>query len=369
MKFNFLCSAYSSMKIFLLITIFISPLFAQENLKSDIKSKNIYIDYLSYPKRVFTKQKFEVVLKTTIFIDQSKYDKIITTFEGEENIDLPEITPVWNKEKENIYISKISFKSKDKQFTLPNITIALLKDNSIIDFISINSPKIKFEKIAVNQKLFSRIIASNLEINTIKTKQYTNNILHSTINIQATNSNLEDMRLNSFDDQGIKSLSDKPPHQNLYYYVMIPSHKKEIQFTYYNTILKDFILITLPITLEEELVSTQTDLNPYNSSILIYKQISVISLLIITILLFIFTKRNKYLFIIVILISIIGYLFIPNKKLIIQSGTKIYILPTKYSTVYKVLENKELVEIINKKENYLKVLFKNNNIGWIKDDS
>jgi len=354
-----------SLKIFLLLSILITSLFSQD----DVKSKDIYIDYLSYPKRVFTKQKFEVVLKATILIDQSKYDKIITTFEGEDNIEIPEVTPVWNKEKDNIFISNILFKSKDKQFTLPNITIALIKENTIVDFISIKSPKIKFEKIAVNQKLFSHIIASNLEINTVKTKQYTNSMLLSTINIEATNSNLEDMRLNEFDDQGIKSLSDAQPHQNIYYFVMIPSHKKEIRFTYYNTILKDFIMITLPITLDDELVSTQTDLNPYNSSILIYKQISVLLFLIITIALFIFTKKNRYLFIMVILISIIGYLFIPNKKTIIQAGTKIYILPTKYSTVYKVLENKKLVEIINKKDKYVKVLFKNENIGWIKDDS
>ncbi|MEA3553155.1 MAG: hypothetical protein U9R39_01995 [Campylobacterota bacterium] len=354
-----------SIKIFLLISILITSLLSQD----DLKSKDIYIDYLSYPKRVFTKQKFEVVLKATILIDQSKYDKIITTFEGEENIDLPEVMPVWNKDKDNVFISNIIFKSKEKQFTLPNVTIALLKENNIVDFISLKSPKIKFEKIAVNQKLFSHVIASNLEINTVKTKQYTNSMLLSTINIEATNSNLEDIRLNEFDDQGIKSLSDSPPHQNIYYYVMIPSHTKEIRFTYYNTILKDFIMITLPITLDEELVSTQTDLNPYNSSILIYKQFAVILLLIIILILFVVTKKTKYLFMMVILISIIGYLFMPNKKIILQSDTKIYILPTKHSTVYKVLENKELVEIINKKDKYIKVLFKNKNIGWIKDDS
>ncbi len=356
MKFN--------LKIFLLITIFISSLFSQD----DIKSKDIYIDYISYPKRVFTKQKFDVILKATILINQDKYDKIITTFEGEENIDIPESTPVWVNTKENIFISKIIYKSKDKQFTLPNITLALLKNEVIVDFISIKPPKIKFEKIALNQKLFSNIIASNLEINTIKTKQYTNSMLLSTINIEATNSNLEDMRLNEFNDQGIKSLTDKAPYQNIYYYVMIPSHTKEIKFTYYNTILKDFVMITLPISLDEELVSTQTDLNPYNSSILIYKQFSTLVILIIVIILFIITKQNKYLFIIVILISIIGYLFIPNKKIIIPVNTKIYILPTKHSTVYKILENKELVEIINKKDKYIKVLFKNDNIGWIKDD-
>ena len=98
-------------RIFLLITIVTTSLLSLEV----IKSKNIYIDYLSYPKRVFTGQKFEIVLKATILINQEKYDKIITTFEGEDNIELPEVTPIWNKDKDNIFISNIRFKSKDKK--------------------------------------------------------------------------------------------------------------------------------------------------------------------------------------------------------------------------------------------------------------
>ncbi|MEA3499164.1 MAG: hypothetical protein U9R16_08910 [Campylobacterota bacterium] len=352
-------------KFFLLINIVFAIFLEADN----VKSKDIYLEYISYPKRVFTGQKFEIVLKATILKPYENYDKIITTFNSQENIDIPEIEPIWSKDTENIYISNITFKSKGEQFILPNITIALLKDNRIIDFISIKPPNIKFEKIAVNQNLFSKIIASNLEINTIKTKQYSNSMLLSTINIEATNSNLEDIRLNNFEEQGIKSLTDTPPLQNLYYYVMIPSHTKEIKFTYYNTILKDFIMINLPISLEEELVSTQTDLNPYDSNILIYKQYSVVFLLIIIIILFIITKKNRYLFIISILISIIAYLFIPNKKIIVDAKTKIYILPTTYSTIYKVLDKQELVEVINKKDKYIKVLFKNKNIGWIRDDS
>ena len=353
-----------SLKLFLLTAIFFSTLLSEEN----IKSKDIYIDYISYPKRVFTGQKFEVVIKATILHSEENYDKIITTFIDEENIDVPSQEPIWNKDKDNIYISKIIFKSKTEQFILPNITIALLKDEQIVDFITVKPPEIKFEKIAVNQKLFSNIIASNLEINTVKTKQYTNSKLLSTINIEATNSNLEDIKLNKFKEQGIESLSDNPPYQNLYYFVMIQSHTKEIRFTYYNTILKDFVMITLPITLDEELVSTQTDLNPYNSSILIYKQSLVLSFLLITIILYIFKRQNIYLVIMVILISIVGYLFIPNKKIVLNPETKIFILPTKHSTVFKILDKKELVEIINEKDDYIKVLFKNENIGWIKDD-
>ena len=324
------------------------------------------MDYESYPKRVFTGQKFDIKLKVIILKPKDQYDKIITTFVDEQNIEILTNEPAWVEGKQNTYISTITFKVHNLQFKMPKITVAILENSDIINYISIEPLKIKFEKIAINQKLFSNIIAKDLQILTIKTKQFTNNMLHSTINIEATNSNLEDINLTQYSEQGIKDLTEKYPNQSIYYYVMTPSHTKSIKFTYYNTVLKDFVMIEIPINLDVELVSTQSDLNPYNSSILIYKQILSGVLLFVAILLFIITKHNRYLIVVTILIIFIAYLFIPNKKIILQNKTKVYILPTKNSTIFKVLDKKELVEIINEKNKFQKVLFHNQNIGWIK---
>jgi len=350
-------------RVLLLFTLFTTSLFSNE----EIESKELYLEYSSHPQRVFTGQKFDIELKALILKDENTYDKIVTTFTTEKNIEILTQDIVWIKNKSSEYITKVSYKVFADDFNLPKITLALSKDEEIIDFISIDSPAIQYEKIAVNQKLFSKIIAKNLEIFTVKTKQYTNNILHTTINLKATNANLEDFILNSYgEDQGINSLSDMYPDQNLYYYVMIPSHTKQIKFTYYNTNSKDFVMMTIPIILDEELVSTQTELNPYNSSILIYKQVLSAVILIIFIIIFIFKRKNIYLIFITIFIAILAYLFIPNKKILLKEDIKVYILPTNSSTVFKSLESKQIVEIVNENEDFIKVLFNNESIGWIK---
>lgn len=350
-------------RLLLLLTLFTTSLFSSE----EIESKELYLEYSSHPQRVFTGQKFDIKLKALILKDENTYDKIVTTFTTENNIEVLTHDVIWIKNKSSEHIATVSYKVLQDDFILPKITLALSKDEEIIDFISIDSPKIQYEKIAVNQKLFSKIIAKNLEILTVKTKQYTNNILHTTINLRALNSNLEDFILNSYgEDQGINSLSDMHPNQNLYYYVMIPSHTKQIKFTYYNTDSKSFVMMTIPIILDEELVSTQTELNPYNSSILIYKQILSISILIIFGIIYIFTRKNIYLIIITIFIVILAYLFIPNKTILLKENIKVYILPAKNSTVFKSLESKKIVEIVNENENFIKVLFDNESIGWIK---
>jgi SH3-like domain-containing protein len=68
---------------------------------------------------------------------------------------------------------------------------------------------------------------------------------------------------------------------------------------------------------------------------------------------------------VIVFILISAYLFIPNKKILVNENINIYILPSSHSTVYNRLKQKHIVEIINEKNNFYKVLFKNNNIGWI----
>jgi len=352
-------------KVFFLFLVLSSTLFSQD----EIESKELYLEYDSYPQRVFTGQKFDIKLKALILKEEDSYDNIVTTFTTEKNIEVLTHNVIWTKNEASEYTTTISYKAFENTFTLPKITLALSKDEEIIDFISIASPVIDHGKIAVNQKLFSKVIAKNIEVFTVKTKQYTNNILHATLHIKGTNSNLEDFTLDSYEnEQGISSLSDNYPEQNLYYFVLIPSHTKQIKFTYYNTDSKDFVTITLPIILEEELVSTQTELNPYNSSILIYKQVLVAGFLLLFIFLFMFSRKNVYLIIITIFIALLAYLFIPNKKILLKENIKVYILPTEHSTVFKLLNSKEIAEKINENDEVVKVLFGNQSIGWIKKD-
>lgn len=350
-------------KLILLITIFCSSLLVANNTKS----KEIYLSYEKYPNRVFTGQKFDIVINAIILQNNTQYDKIVTTFTDEKSIDILTQDIQWTQTKPNRYTTTVSYKVYDKEFVLPRITLALIKDGQIVNFSSIESPKIEYEKIAINQKLFSNVIAKDLQVHTVKTKQYTNNILHTTLHLEGVNSNLEDFHFNSYEEQGVNSLTENYPNQSLYFYVMIPSHVKQINFTYYNTLQKEFISIHIPIILDEELVSTQTELNPYNSSILIYKQVFSGVFLVLFIILFIITKHNRYLIFITIMIIILAYLFIPNKKILLSEDTKVYILPTSNSTIYKILERKHIVDIINKKDKFVKVLFDNENIGWIKE--
>ena len=350
------------LKLFLTLVLLSIYLFSNEN----IKSKEIYLSFESYPKRVFTGQKFEVELKAIILKSKDSYDNIVTKVAKQSNIGLLTKTIKWEEQKDGNFRTKLTFKAYDQKFTKPKITIVLLKSEEIVDYATTKEIEIEYQKIAINQKLFSNIIAKDIKIVSVKTKQYSNTLLHNTIQIEGVNSNLEDIKLIQYKEQGISDLSSEYPTQMLYYFVITPINTKKIDFTYYNTDQNKFIKIQVPVILSEDLVSTQTELNPYNSSMLLYKQVAIGSLLAIFLLLYIFTRDLKHLIMVAILIIAVAYLFIPNKKILLNEGTNVYILPTNNSTVYKKLDRKFIVQTLNKENGFVKVLFKNSNIGWVK---
>ncbi|MBD3840275.1 MAG: hypothetical protein IE909_00065 [Campylobacterales bacterium] len=351
--------------LFLLFLFSASLLCAQQSLEG-IDPKKIYIQYNQYPKRVFTNQQFDILLKGVILEDEETFDSIVTDFSDYENIQVLTTKPQWIKKEENIYETKIAFKVFQEQFTMPRITVALKNGENITHFKTIEPLQIKFEKIAISEDIFCNVIAKELQLVSAKTKQYTNNLLITTLHLEGQNSNLENFYLNKFAEQGLKDIQKNYPQQSIFYYVIVPIHMDQIVFEYYNTLLNDFVKLEIPVQVEEELVSTQTDLNPYNSSILLYKQIAIALCLVTTLVLFAIKRKNIYLVFASVFILILAYYFIPNKKIILQKGTMVYILPSKNSTVFKITQKQEIAEIINQKDEFIKVIFENQNIGWIK---
>ena len=185
--------------------------------------------------------------------------------------------------------------------------------------------------------------------------------------MKPTNSNLEEFYLSQFDEQGIKNFEENNMLQSMFYYVLIPSHINNIQFNYYNPINTTFINVELPIILEDDLVSTQTNLNPNDGNLIIYKIVATGVLLILLLLLYLKTF-NRFLIVFILgFIYIFILLLLPNEEITLKANTKIYILPTNLSTVYKITSQETTVEVLHEKNNFKKVLLKNKNIGWIKE--
>ncbi len=360
---------------------------------SVLKSKKLYLKYTKIPKTIYTNQRFNVTLEAIILFPQENYNTIKTSYSYEKNIELLDSNITWIKQSNNKYTTTLTFKAKSKDFRLPVITVSVKKyrtimsnifigDNEVggnnivtqksiiyntLGYINIQPPKINYSNIAVNQKSFSKIIATNLIVKDIQTKQYNNSMLMVVINIQAKNSNLEEFFLGSFKEQKIEDFEQNGNIQEIFYSVIVPKHTDNINFKYYNPQTTKFIEVQLPISLEEDLISTQSDLNPQDNSLLIYKIVLLGILLIIALLIYIKTFNKLLLVFILFLLAVFINIILPNSTIIIKPNSHVYILPTNLATIYKDTNTTIKVEVLKKRNGFIKVLFDDKRVGWIKE--
>lgn len=355
----------------------ILPLFIALNLCADdnvsiqdtqsVVSKNLYVSYDEVPSEIYKNQQFEITLKA--IITTPLWDRIDTKFDlSSGDFKLNDKSPGWKWSEDNTYYNKYYLKANKKVTSLPKITISIYnEDYELLEQAVTPSKEIVYKDILGDEK-YSNVIASDLRVLSQKTKQYNNLTLMSVIELEGIRSNLEDFYLKEFEQQGMQSFQDYQSKQKLIYYMMIPTYKSKIDFTYYNFETKTFESIDIPIILEHDLVSTQTDLNPSNSNLLIYKQIGILVCILVLLLIFYFKRRKILLFLIAIALGVFAATFIPNKMAILKSSSNIYILPTKNSTLFQTTSRGMEVEVLMQKDEYLKILLPNKTIGWVKAD-
>ncbi|WP_428026272.1 hypothetical protein [Arcobacter sp.] len=351
----------------------LKPSYYQEIIKTtpddNSKEKNIYLSYKSFPEKIFKNQRFEIVLKAIIPVED--YDKIETRFINSQNMNVLNPESPWIEQEDKTFENKFYFKAYENSFVIPTFQVAIYKDLQLVEVENIKPKEVSFSEIGKNIDNFSHVIAKDLVINAHKTKQYNNDELITIMDINAVESNLEDFYIKDVKEQGISKIEDNYPEQNLLYYLVLPVHAKKIDFSYYNTIEKRFVTIKIPIILENELVSTQTDLNPNKSNILLYKRVVFGFLFVVFLIIFIWKRKKIYL--IFTLISCIGALIysIPNKTSILKKDSYVYILPTKKSTIFQKTDKDYIVEVSIKRGEFVKIIVEQGDksmIGWVKEN-
>ena len=359
-------SIFSSVFI-LFATLFFSVL---TNLNAGTTAKTIYAKYTNVPKIVYSKQRFSVKIEAKILISQKTTPYRISTYVNKNKSSVKLLTKdiVWYKIAQGVYSTTLQFKVLKDNVYLPRVSVSLVNNNNaVLSRTTLSNKKITYRKIAINKEKYSNIIASEFKVVNVKTKQYTNKELIHVLSIKAKNSNLEEFHINKFKNQGQKVLDTNMNTQMLYYFVITPIGQRAINFNYFNTKQNKFININLPISIKEELVSTQTDLNPYENDMKIYKSIAISVVVMFFLMMYYFTREYFYLFFTVITMTLLIYFLYPNKTIMVKKDTKVYILPTPNSTVFSIMKNEHKAQILIEKEKFLKVLFENNSVGWIKN--
>jgi len=215
---------------------------------------------------------------------------------------------------------------------------------------------------------YSGVVAKKLELLQHKEVQFNKELNLVVMKIRGEMANLEDFRVPFAKKQHIKDINDSFPTMTILYYAFIPSSITKLRVSYFDSSLREFKSIFFDIVVRDQTVSTQSDINPNEDKNKIIK-IAVVLTLSLLLLLWGIWKRS-WIAVLAALAGMLfgGYLALPMKKVCVRGGSKIYILPTKNSTVFEINPTDKVYIKLNETNDYIKIKIDDQKVGWVKDE-
>ena len=341
--------------------------FYDTNRSEEIEKKqSIFLSYEKIPSSIIVNQQFAIKVKA--IVATQNFDNIKDRVIPQKNFKVLNLDENWTKENDYRYYKTFYMRAKENNATFPQIFLELFKNDQLI--ASQQFPELKLNIISLHTgKYFSNIVANSLDIVKTKTTKFDENSLLVVLEIVAKDANLKDFKLSWVIRDGVDSFVDKFPMSKIYYYAIVPKYTKKFIFTYFNIKQNRLIKKSINLTIDNEEISTQSDLNPRNSSFTFFKNMTYGFLAIILLLIFFKRRRVIYLLLFVTLIVLFFSNINPLKNISIAKNSKVYILPIKNSTIFYIAPKKIEVQKLSERENYIKIILPNKKIGWVKEQN
>ena len=367
------------MKLLLLSLLFISSLLA---------NKVIYLSYDEVPTRVVKGEIFPITIKALSTVRD--FQNIEYTFTNHNGLEVLNTIP-YREEKGKYYYETFYFTTTGSNAKLPDIEATLITpddysslDENLTEIIDIDMAEYndtqtyhdttvligtKLNVVTLNpKKNFSNIIANSFEIVEYKTTNYDNK--HNIIVLVATaqNSHIQNMSFKGVYKQGIESVTSSYFDSRITYYVVINEEIENFTFSYFDLTKNRFVRINIPIIVDDDSVTTQSDIKPKDQSRELLKMKIAAAVAFIG---FIFILwRRKYIYLVLILIPLIYivYLSIPEKEICIKSGSQIHLLPVDNGTIFETTTGTLYLQKEGSTKTFLKVKLQNEKIGWVKNE-
>lgn len=344
------------MKILILLTLLLfSSLYA---------NKVLYLSYDKVPQRVIKGEVFPVTIKTISTVKDFK----AINYRFSNKVGLKVLNDVPYREKKGKYfLETFNFIATRNSSRLPDIIASLEADREYQNTTLLGKD---LNVIALNPKQdFANVIADSFELLEYKTTSYDNKHNIVIFTAQAQNSNLDDITFKNVFKQGVESItSNNVIDPKVTYFVVIKKELEKFSFSYFNIGSNKFSNIIIPIIVDDDSVTTQTDLKPRDHSKVDLK-INIAAGITILILFFaIWRKKFVYLILVLFPLSYIGYLSIPPKDVCIKQGSNIYLLPVNNGTIFETTPNEYTLPKEGSTQEYTKVKLQNEKIGWVKNE-
>jgi len=341
-------------RAFLLVLFFISSLYA---------NKVIYLSYDKIPTRIIQGEIFTVTLKALSTVKD--FDDISYQFSHAEGVDILDDTPIREQKGKFLY-DTFHLLATSNVVKLPDVNASLIASQEY------NSTFIQGQKLNVIQLNpkgnFSNIIANNLQLDDYKTTSYDNKHNIIVFVLSGENTNIDAMHFKNIYKQGKESSKNSYLISKITYFVIIDKRAEHFSFTYFNLLKNSFEPIDIPVIVDDDSVTTQSDLKPRDQSHDIQKMYIAATIAILGFILVLIRHKGIYLLFIFLPLGYILYLSIPQQEICIKKGAKIHLLPVDNGTIFETVTKEHSLPKEGQTERYIKVKLNNDRIGWVKNE-
>ncbi len=270
------------------------------------------------------------------------------------------------------YTTTLYFEASDVNAQLAQISVNLKRNKETFQQASLNINPMQFKRIN-GGKNYSHIVAQELEIKHFKSDFFDDKNLVMIVELAAKNANLKNFKLNNdkIIQQRVDGLRGDFNESSAFYSAVFAPNLNELNFSYFNTTAQRLESVNLRVEVSDEKISTQSDLNPKNNSLDLYKRLALWALA--GIFGVFFVLKRHYVLLVAALIFFGASFLVGSSNAtqmgVLKANSKAQLLPTTQSTHFYTSETDEEVEILGRRDDYVKVLFSSGKIGWVKNEA
>ena len=326
--------------------------------------QSIFLSYEDTPSTIYVGEIFPIKIKAIIANDD--FEDIANDFNNSQELEVINKDSKWAWSSDNVFYNTFYMKANMTSAKLPDLNLTIYQDSAKLETQQLEAISPNIIQLKGTQ-YFSGVIAKSLKVKKSKTTNFDDKNFIVVLEIEAELANLNDFSLSWVVRDGIDSSRDNLPYFSIFYYAIVPNYTQNFKFNFFNRTTNKFENITMPIVLSDDKISTQIDLNPAESSLQVYKDITYGFIALMFIILFIKKRKKVYLVLLILLVALLIYDKNPFNSMKIAKGSQIKILPTQKSTIFYTTNRTLYVQKLDTKNDYIKILLPNGKIGWIDD--
>ena len=361
------------MRFLFLSLLYIVALFGDDFNTTDVNQsrvkaplqKVLYLSFEKVPQRIIKGEIFSITIKTLSTV-KNFYD-ITYQFSNSRGLESLNDTP-FREETPKYYYDTFHFLATKGSVKLPDITATLITEDNI-EYKTTTLLGVTMNTVTLNpKKEFANIIADNFELLDYKTTSFDqahNIIVFSAV---AQRCNIKSFKLKGVYKQGVESLSESLTDSKITYYAIINQELETFSFSYFNLQKNKFSMIRIPIIVNDDSVTTQTDLKPKDQSKEKLKMNIAALVALVGFIIILWRRKYIYLVFIFIPLAYIGYLAIPSKDVCVKKGSTIHLLPVHNGTIFETTQKRLYLTKEGNVKEFVKVKMKNEKIGWVKNE-